>query len=200
MSEVQKIAVLKEMIESAEASLRQAKKTLGELTGESFKGTSFVVRQNSESGSGEEGKVVEGSFDGERMVGNDGSDFPVPANYASKSKLIPGDVLKLTILEDGRFVYKQIGPVPRKQVVGTLVNENGKFKVLAEGNSYKVLLASVTYFRGEVGDRVSLVIPDGVESDWGAIEAVLPPDSGELDVSDHEHDEEGDEESGDYVV
>ena len=31
------------------------------------------------------------------MIGPDGKNYPVPANYASKSKLIEGDILKLTI-------------------------------------------------------------------------------------------------------
>jgi hypothetical protein len=52
-------------------------------------------------------------------------------NYASKSKLIPGDVLKLTILPDGSFIYKQIGPVKRKKIVGTLESSGqGKFIVM----------------------------------------------------------------------
>ena len=59
------------------------------------------------------GKVIEGVFDGQNMVGSDGKTYPVPANYASKSKLVQGDILKLTIAEDGAFLYKQIGPIPR---------------------------------------------------------------------------------------
>jgi len=29
------------------------------------------------------GKVIEGVFDGQNMVGSDGKTYPVPANYAS---------------------------------------------------------------------------------------------------------------------
>src|SRR5690606_31456906 len=104
-----------------------------------------------------------------------GNAYPVPANYASKSKLIPGDVLKLTITEEGKFLYKQIGPVERKTVVGPLVHNDGQYQILADGKSYNVLLASVTYFRADVGDEVTLIIPiDDTEAKWGAIEAVLP--------------------------
>ena len=42
------------------------------------------------------------------MIGPKDKIFPVPANYASKSKLVEGDRLKLTILPNGSFVYKQI--------------------------------------------------------------------------------------------
>ena len=59
------------------------------------------------------GKIIEGQFDGQNMIGPDGKVYPVPANYASKSKLVEGDTLKLTIAQDGSFIYKQIGPVER---------------------------------------------------------------------------------------
>jgi hypothetical protein len=66
------------------------------------------------------GKIIEGVFDGQVMIGPDGKSYPVPANYASKSKLVEGDILKLTIADDGGFIYKQIGPIPRRQIIGTL--------------------------------------------------------------------------------
>ena len=47
---------------------------------------------------------MEGVFDGQNMMGPDGKKYPVPANYASKSKLVEGDVLKLTISDDGSFI------------------------------------------------------------------------------------------------
>ena len=71
------------------------------------------------------GKVIEGVFDGQTMHDADGKAYPVPANYASKSKLVEGDILKLTIADDGSFIYKQIGPVARRQVIGTLVQHDG---------------------------------------------------------------------------
>lgn len=120
------------------------------------------------------GKVIEGVFDGQNMVGSDGKTYPVPANYASKSKLVQGDILKLTIAEDGAFLYKQIGPVARKQVVGTLKLENGHYFVAVSDKDYRVLLASVTYFKAKPGDQVSVNIPEeGDNIEWAAIEAAL---------------------------
>ena len=43
------------------------------------------------------GRVIEGVFDGENMIGPDGKQYSVPANYASKSKLVEGDILKMKI-------------------------------------------------------------------------------------------------------
>jgi hypothetical protein len=118
-------------------------------------------------------------FDGQNMIGPDKKQYPVPANYASKSKLVEGDVLKLTIADDGSFIYKQIGPIERKKMLGVLlVDEKGDFKVLAEGKPYKVLLASLTYFKAEAGDEVTIVVPQASASDWAAVENVIKKGSG----------------------
>lgn len=176
MSQASKLALVKEMLESAESSVRSAKQILNELTGGSSKAIYKKMAEELESSGDheEEGKVVEGVFDGQIMQGNDDKEYPIPANYASKSKLVAGDVLKLTIKDDGSFLYKQIGPVDRTRVIGTLTYEDGKYKVIADGKAYNVLLASVTYFKGEVGDKVTLVVPTSSDSDWGAIENILP--------------------------
>ncbi|MBI3983731.1 hypothetical protein HY346_00330, partial [Candidatus Microgenomates bacterium] len=98
---------------------------------------------------------------------------PVPANYASKSKLVQGDILKLTIADDGTFIYKQIGPVPRKKVIGNLSQKNGHYYVDVEGKEYRVLLASVTYFKVQPNDQVTVVVPEDDSSEWAAIEAPI---------------------------
>ncbi|MBI4101102.1 hypothetical protein HY441_01345, partial [Candidatus Microgenomates bacterium] len=119
------------------------------------------------------GKVIEGVFDGQNMIGPDGKTYPVPANYASKSKLVQGDILKLTIADDGTFIYKQIGPVPRKKVIGQLTQKNGHYYVEVEGKEYRVLLASVTYFKAKPSDQVTVVIPEDENAEWAAIEAAI---------------------------
>ena len=136
---------LRSLIDEAETSLAAAKELLISLVGDD------TQIQNVER---EEllGKVIEGVFDGKSMIGPDGKNYPIPANYASKSKLVQGDVLKLSIQDDGSFQYKQIGPTPRKTVVGVLQQKDGQFFVEVNGHRYNVLLASVTYFKLELGD------------------------------------------------
>lgn len=158
---------LKALLTEAETSLAAAKELLTSLVGED---SSVSTAQREEVA----GKVIEGVFDGQNMLGPDGKTYPVPANYASKSKLIQGDILKLSIADDGSFIYKQIGPVPRKQVIGTLIQREGGYFVDVAGKEYRVLLASVTYFKGHVGDQVSVVIPEDDEDvEWAALEAAL---------------------------
>lgn len=117
--------------------------------------------------------IVEGVFDGEEMIDASGKKYPVPANYASKSKLVTGDKLKLTIASDGTFIFKQIGPVDRKRIVGKLSQVNGHWQVMAEGKKYHVLKASVTYFHGVPADEVTIIIPKVGETNWAALENCL---------------------------
>lgn len=120
-------------------------------------------------------RIIEGVFDGQNMVGPDSKQYSVPANYASKSKLVEGDVLKLTITRDGSFIYKQIGPVERQRLIGTLVRDetSGDYRVSVNGRTYKVLLASVTYFKGDVGDEVVVLVPQDGDSRWAAVENII---------------------------
>lgn len=185
MSFMSQLALVKEMIESCESSLRSAKQLLNELAGNQLSKVNYgkVAESLPDLGemSSERSKVVEGIFDGQNMVGKDKNMYPVPANYASKSKLIPGDIMKLTINETGAFIYKQIGPVERKNILGTLTFDNSKYKVLAGGKAYNVLTASVTYYKGEPGDQVSLIVPVSEESEWGAVDAIIPQNKVQTD-------------------
>lgn len=119
-------------------------------------------------------KIIEGVFDGEGMIGPDGKHYNVSANYASKSKLVEGDILKLSITHSGTFVYKQIGPIERSRIIGLLrrTGEND-FLVLKDGKTWKVLTASVTYFKGDDGDECVILVPKNGESRWAAVENVI---------------------------
>lgn len=160
---------LKSLIQEAETNLAAAKELLISIIGDD--GNVVTPTSSREEVSG---KVVEGVFDGQIMIGPDGKSYPVPANYASKSKLVEGDILKLTIADDGGFIYKQIGPIERKQIIGTLVQHDGAYYVEAGGREYRILLASVTYFRINIGDQVTIIVPeDNPDATWAAVEAAL---------------------------
>jgi hypothetical protein len=181
MSETNKINTIRELIENAETSLRAVQRLLADVAGEPMEATETnddVLQRAQELGSmhmEEASRVINGIFDGQHMIGPDGKQYSVPANYASKSKLVEGDMLKLTITADGSFVYKQVGPVDRRRVVGTLMYDDvsEEWKVSCAGKLYAILLASVTYFKGEAGDEVVVLLPKDHEAKWGAVENII---------------------------
>ena len=123
---------------------------------------------------GKEKKVIEGIFNGQSMIGFDGKQYSMPANYASKSKLVEGDTLKLTINNNGAFIYKQISLVERKRVIGKLQRDkNNNFYVESDGKQWKILTASITFFHGEVGDEIVIIIPKQGESNWATVENII---------------------------
>jgi hypothetical protein len=113
-------------------------------------------------------------FDGENMIGPDGKQYSIPANYASKSKLVEGDIMKLTITPNGTFVYKQIGPIDRARLVGELEQHaGGVYTVKVDGKHWKILTASVTYYKGQGGDEVVILVPKNGDSSWAAVENIV---------------------------
>ena len=172
MSEIpeKQIKRLRGLLSEAETSLSAAKELLISIVGDG----EVITAPRETVVSGPEGKVIEGVFDGQIMIGPDGKNYPVPANYASKSKLVEGDIMKLTIEDDGRFLYKQIGPVERKSVIGTLTHHDDKYFVEVNGREFQILYASVTYFHLKEGSQVSVKIPaKNDDATWAAVEAAL---------------------------
>ncbi len=164
-----KIQSLREMIATAEQTMQSAKAMLLQLEGKKRPG-----RKRHYETADDGCTVIEGTFDGQIMLATDGKQYPVPANYASKSKLVEGDFLKLTITPDGSFIYKQIGPAPRRHAIGIVSqDERGNYFVISEGKPYKVLLASITYFRAEPGDEAAIVLPQAENARWAVIENII---------------------------
>jgi hypothetical protein len=168
--QLQKIQALREMVLNAEKTIQGAKAMLLQLEGKKKTGRPRKLEAHEEMN----GTIVEGTFDGQIMLGTDAKQYPVPANYASKSKLVEGDMLKLTITGTGTFLYKQIGPIERRHALGIVTqDENGNYYVVSNGKPYRVLLASVTYFKADPGDEVAIVLPASLDSTWAAIENII---------------------------
>lgn len=175
-----KFEELKNVIAKIELEVNKAKAIFNQLgvdvnnieTSHDFSEKARVLGSEKTEGTS---KVVEGVFDGQQMIGPDGKQYSIPANYCSKSKLVEGDILKLVIKEDGSFVYKQIGPTERKRVKGVLIKDpiTGDYKVEVNGREYKVIKASVTYFHGDHGDDVIILVPQDGESIWAAVENII---------------------------
>lgn len=188
------LLTVQQYLETATGNINAAKKLIADMTGMEAPveaAGAAVPAKLQDPAMTPQGKVIEGVFDGQNMIGPDGKVYSVPANYASKSKLVEGDVMKLTIAPDGSFIYKQIGPIERERIVGVLSQDEDtdRYHVLANNNAYKVLLASVTYFKGEVGDEAIILKPKGSESQWAAIENIIKPLPGQVRKNQTETDE-----------
>ncbi|MBI4175006.1 hypothetical protein HY523_00130 [Candidatus Berkelbacteria bacterium] len=170
------LKVIRGMLDQADHYLKAARQL---LMHESIREKVRHLGEDADHGHGAGDKVIEGVFDGEQMLGRDERRYPVPPNYASKSKLVVGDVLKLTIATDGTFIFKQIGPVERTKLLGTLEEEHGTYVVATPDRRYRVLQASVTYFRAQVGDQLTVVVPRDGEADWAAVENIVQDEEGQ---------------------
>ncbi len=123
----------------------------------------------------DEVKVIEWIYDGYFMVWSNDKNYPVPTNYASKTKLIPWDVLKLKIMKNWQLIYKVISQAQRKFIKATLSKtDDEKYTALTdEGKTYYLNHAAVTYFKAKPGDELSIIINEEEESNYAAIEALI---------------------------
>jgi len=168
------------LIKTAQRMINQAKDILLEALGEkeeskalNLESGSVGVQSQIVPANTDKEYVVYGIFNGEKMIGDDGKEYPVPPNYASKSKLVFGDRLKFYISE-GKPKFKIVEPVERKWAVGELIEQGEEYKVAAEGKIYSVIFASVTYYKISPGDKVSIILPKNIESGWATIDSVVP--------------------------
>lgn len=119
-------------------------------------------------------ETIEGLYDGMHLRGSQGQVINVPANYASKSKLVEGDALKATVFADGRTLFKQIGPVERKSLIGTVVRlEDGTVLVDCQGQFFRFLDASMTFYKLVPGDKISVHVPRDIDGTWAAVDSVI---------------------------
>ncbi len=181
----QMVSFVKHVLQDAESDIKRAKIVLAKL--ERFDPTDdstldiSVDNENSKTASSlqsyldDDVQVVEWLFDGYFMVWVDQKKYPVPLNYASKTKLVPGDVLKLKILPDGKFIYKLIRPVDRKHVRAILSQtEDNKFIAITDDNkTYFLNQAAVTFFKWKSGDELYIMINADGSGSFAAIEAVI---------------------------
>ncbi|MFK7780400.1 MAG: hypothetical protein QM490_04635 [Candidatus Gracilibacteria bacterium] len=171
------IIAIRDLIISAEKSIKNAKKLLRDVLEENnldLDSTADLNTSGLNSYTSDDSKIIEGVFTGEEMLGSDGNKYPVPANYSSKSKLVQGDKLKLTITPNGKMLYKQIAPIERAFVSGLVTKEKDKYQVIAEGHTYDLLTAAVTHFKANIGDSITVIIPAGKQATFAAIETVIP--------------------------
>jgi hypothetical protein len=187
MSANKKIETILSLVEICESNLKTVKSLLSQ-----YAGSDIVYKTTSSSNPysnsntfqinsfGEDAESVEGHFDGENMIGDDGKNYSVPQNYASKSQLVVGDKMKWALVKDAFDGYKEVfkltQPVLRDKVVGKFIAEGNNYGVMVEGypNMIKILKASATFAMKNlglsIGGRVAIYVPKAGSSlpNWGA--------------------------------
>lgn len=171
------IEAICDFIITAEKSIKNAKKLLRDVMEEegiSLDSPVDLDISGLNSYASHDSKIIEGVFTGEQMLWADGNKYPVPVNYASKSKMVQWDKLKLTIMPNGKMLYKQILPIARTTLTGLLTKDKDKYQVIADGVTYDVLTAAVTHFKAEIWEHISVIIPEGKKATFAAIDSVIP--------------------------
>jgi len=165
------IDLIRQALSAAESSIKLAKQLLNEVESgkDTFAGSSSSGAKNLPG--------IIGTFDGENMVTSSGEIFPVPANYASKSKLVVGDTLKM-VEEGGEKRFKQIEHLKRYRTNGIITKKDGKWRAITPEGSYKVLPAAIEYFKADVGSEVILHLPaNNLKVAYAALESIKSADN-----------------------
>ena len=110
--------------------------------------------------------TIEGVFDGKQLIAEDGSVHTVPENYASKSRLVEGDLLTL---KEGKF--RQVHRVKRKKLSATVssIDMDGGSVSAEDGSVYRVLRAPLTFFKLRRGDTLHIDTPETPGAKWAAV-------------------------------
>lgn len=170
------IEAIIDFIVTAEKSIKNAKKLLKDLAKNNEINLESVFDYNTkwlESYSDDDKKIVEWVFTWREMLWSDGIKYPVPSNYASKSKMVQWDRLKLIIDQFWKMTYKQIAPIEREIKTWLIVKEKDKYQVVSDWKTYDLLTASVTHFKANIWDKISIIIPAWKDATFAAIEAII---------------------------
>jgi len=179
MNNKKTIIAIRDFIISAEKSIKNAKKLLKDVLDENNINMNSEIKLNTKwlnSYNSWNSKIIEWIFTWDEMLWSDWNSYPVPVNYASKSKMVQWDKLKLTIEVNWKMTYKQIAPIEREIKTWLLTKEKEKYQVISDGKSYNVLTAAVKHLKWNIWDTISILIPSWKEATFAAIDNVIPKD------------------------
>ena len=160
-----KIQLIQDLLESAEKSVQHAKNLLHELTSAGSISAAHLDVNTT---------IIEGTFKGDYLLGDDDKRYDVAANYASKSKIIEGSRLRGTIMPDGRIKYTITEKAQYEIKLGkVVVNEDNETVIQIDDYQAKVLWESITFFRLEVGDEAYIRVPKGQQPEFAVLDSSL---------------------------
>ncbi len=174
MLQDKQIKALRDLIQSAENSIRSAKKILDTLLGDTPQEDFDIDNTLLNSYQSWDTKIVEWIFTGDSMLGPDGAVYPVPQNYSSKSLLVQWSRLKATIENNGGIKYKIIEEIPFETSIGIVTKNGDKYEITTDTKTYKVLMAAITFHKCNIGDTVSIRTPKWKDATYAVIESIIP--------------------------
>ena len=73
------------------------------------------------------------------------------------------------------YFFTLVEPIERKRIIGVLQFDEATqlWSVVHEGNTYKILTASATFYHGKPGDHVVILVSKDAPSSWGAVENII---------------------------
>jgi len=102
---------------------------------------------------------IEGTFDGQFLVTSTGQKVEVPANYASKTRVLYGDVVK-AYKEGGEQKFKVTTKQPRKKLKALTTKREGKWHVVTGLGSYKISDSSADFNNLQLNQEVNVLVPE----------------------------------------
>jgi hypothetical protein len=109
-------------------------------------------------------------YNGDSIIDDQGVIYPINKNYASKSRLIDGDVLIMRTDSQGGIYYKLSKPVPRKTVIADIKETNGQYIAIYNNKSYKILTAASNFYELYNNCQAMIVISITEDNKWCAID------------------------------
>lgn len=174
MTQDKQIKALRDLVQSAENSIRSARKILDSMIGDSPREEFDISGTGLSSYQSGDDKIVEWVFTGDSMLGPDGAVYPVPQNYSSKSLLVQWSRLKATIEWQGGIKYKIIEEIPFETSIGIVTKNGDKYEITTDKKTYKVLMAAITFHKCSVGDTVTIRTPKWKDATYAVIESIVP--------------------------
>jgi hypothetical protein len=174
MLQDKQIKALRDLIQSAENSIRSARKMLDTATGDIPREDFDINTNELISYQSWDDKIVEWVFTWDSMLGPDGSVYPVPQNYSSKSLLVQWSRLKATIESHGGIKYKIIEEIPFETSIGIVTKNWDKYEITTDVKTYRVLMAAITFHKCNIGDTVSIRTPKWKDATYAVIESIIP--------------------------
>jgi hypothetical protein len=174
MLQDKQIKALRDLIQSAENSIRSARKMLDIAMGDTSREEFDINTNELTSYQSGDDKIVEWVFTGDSMLGPDGAVYPVPQNYSSKSLLVQGSRLKATIESHGGIKYKIIEEIPFETSIGIVTKNGDKYEITTDTKTYRVLMAAITFHKCAIGDTVSIRTPKWKDATYAVIESIIP--------------------------